>query len=632
MSSKVKVLRSTVAGKRPTGKEFGELWVNDKDKVMGYIDSGGQPVVPFALPSDIVIHKFNATVAYRPGDVVLGPDGELWIAKAAVVAGAWDATKWNHSGDSRFVNLTGDTMTGPLHVPDWSASPAGNTDDIAMNHKSVAAMIQVEQTARVREDGLKVAKAGDTMTGALNLPATAPTVATHATTKKYVDDQDALKVSKAGDTLTGALNLPTGVPTGNNAVSRTEGDKLYVNVSGDTMTGALNLPADGLTVGTNQLVVKGGNLGIGATSSSGTVTVQATGGPSLALRRDLQIPGENTLGNLSFLGRYDASTYGTGASISAVGQHGSAWSSTSTPAYLSFNTTAVGSTTPTEKMRVDSSGNLGLGVTPSGWISAYSAIDLGTTGAVYGRNDSSVEVSLTANAYRNSAGNWVYKLTDHAGQFGYDTSGAWNWKTAPSGTAGAPITFKQAMTLDESGNLGLGGAIGFEINGARRAAISADRHTAAGQLTDLVFATMGANRMWLDYQGDLTINGSTATKASGTTWANPSDARLKDNIQPFAKGLNELLKVDVKTWEYNGKGGTVAGAKGLGVIADEVMQVLPDTVDTYSAKLNPDDEEEIDIKRFDATEITWLLVNAIKEQQALITDLQTRLAALEAKS
>jgi len=62
-----------------------------------------------------------------------------------------------------------------------------------------------------------------------------------------------------------------------------------------------------------------------------------------------------------------------------------------------------------------------------------------------------------------------------------------------------------------------------------------------------------------------------------------------------------------------------------------VMQVLPDTVDTYSAKLNPDDAEEIDIKRFDATEITWLLVNSIKEQQALITDLQTRLAALEAK-
>jgi hypothetical protein len=151
--------------------------------------------------------------------------------------------------------------------------------------------------------------------------------------------------------------------------------------------------------------------------------------------------------------------------------------------------------------------------------------------------------------------------------------------------------------------------------------------------TEMVFYTGPTpdKSMTLDPSGNLTIAGATATKASGTAWAVSSDVRLKDNIQPFAKGLNELLKVDVKTWEYNGKGGTVAGTKGLGVIADEIMQVLPDTVNTYSAKLNPDDVEDTDIKRFDATEITWLLVNAVKEQQALITDLQTRLAALEAK-
>lgn len=40
----------------------------------------------------------------------------------------------------------------------------------------------------------------------------------------------------------------------------------YVNVTGDTMSGTLTLPANGLTVGTNQLVVSGGNVGIGTTS------------------------------------------------------------------------------------------------------------------------------------------------------------------------------------------------------------------------------------------------------------------------------------------------------------------------------------------------------------------------------
>jgi len=130
---------------------------------------------------------------------------------------------------------------------------------------------------------------------------------------------------------------------------------------------------------------------------------------------------------------------------------------------------------------------------------------------------------------------------------------------------------------------------------------------------------------------DLVLVGSTAQKATGTTWSNPSDQRLKNNIRDYTKGLAELMQVRVCEWEYNGKGGTVEGTKGLGVIADEVMVVLPDTVGTYEAKLNADDEKATDIKKFDATEITWLLVKTVQEQQAVIADLINRVAALESK-
>ncbi|MBU4257706.1 carbohydrate binding domain-containing protein, partial [Patescibacteria group bacterium] len=54
------------------------------------------------------------------------------------------------------------------------------------------------------------------------------------------------------------LNLGGGVTT--------DTDNAYVNVSGDTMTGTLNLPANGLVAGTNQLVLSGGNVGIGTTA------------------------------------------------------------------------------------------------------------------------------------------------------------------------------------------------------------------------------------------------------------------------------------------------------------------------------------------------------------------------------
>ena len=135
--------------------------------------------------------------------------------------------------------------------------------------------------------------------------------------------------------------------------------------------------------------------------------------------------------------------------------------------------------------------------------------------------------------------------------------------------------------------------------------------------------------MRIDGSVNFLITGSTATKASGTTWANPSDERLKDNIRDYDKGTAELMQVRVREWEYNGKGGTVEGTKGLGVVADEVVLVLPNTVDTYEAKLESDDEENTDIKRFDATEITWLLVKTVQEQQALIEQLTARLEALE---
>jgi hypothetical protein len=90
------------------------------------------------------------------------------------------------------------------------------------------------------------------------------------------------------------------------------------------------------------------------------------------------------------------------------------------------------------------------------------------------------------------------------------------------------------------------------------------------------------------------------------------------------------MQVRVCEWEYNGMGGTVQGRRGLGVIADEIMTVLPNTVENYKAKLNADDEEPTEIKKFDATEITWLLVKTVQEQQVALAKLTTRVAALEA--
>jgi hypothetical protein len=123
--------------------------------------------------------------------------------------------------------------------------------------------------------------------------------------------------------------------------------------------------------------------------------------------------------------------------------------------------------------------------------------------------------------------------------------------------------------------------------------------------------------------------GGNAYKPGGGSWSANSDIRLKNNVRDYNKGTAELMQIRVREWEHNGKGGIQAGYKGLGVVADEIELVLPGTVHTYEGKLNPEDEETTDIKSVNATEITWLLVKTVQEQQAKIEALTARLEALE---
>ena len=121
---------------------------------------------------------------------------------------------------------------------------------------------------------------------------------------------------------------------------------------------------------------------------------------------------------------------------------------------LSTNPLTFG-TNNTEQMRLDSSGNLGLGVTPSAW-SSIKAIEL-PNGVALGAFSASAAPNayLVTNAFFNGT-NWIYKINGAATEYTQTSSGYFAWFNAPSGTAGNAITFTQAMTLDASGNLGVG--------------------------------------------------------------------------------------------------------------------------------------------------------------------------------
>jgi hypothetical protein len=146
--------------------------------------------------------------------------------------------------DTRFVNVTGDTMTGSLAMSSNNITGvnsvqglvAPTSDDHAANKKYVDDEVADEAAARVANDALQVTKAGDSMSGNLTMTSPAkviqnqaPTSGDDLTNKTYVDNATTTlnndKVSKSGDTMTGALTLPNADPTNGNHATR----KTYVD-------------------------------------------------------------------------------------------------------------------------------------------------------------------------------------------------------------------------------------------------------------------------------------------------------------------------------------------------------------------------------------------------------------------
>jgi hypothetical protein len=118
------------------------------------------------------------------------------------------------------------------------------------------------------------------------------------------------------------------------------------------------------------------------------------------------------------------------------------------------STTNGGTTYTTPVMVLDTSGNLGLGVTPSAWSASWKAFQFGSVGAAFSNTGNAI---WSGNEYLDAAGVPTYITTQYALRYRQDVgSGYHAWFTSASGTAGNTISFTQAMTLDASGNLGVG--------------------------------------------------------------------------------------------------------------------------------------------------------------------------------
>jgi hypothetical protein len=250
------------------------------------------------------------------------------------------------------------------------------------------------------------------------------------------------------------------------SADNTDGPKLRIANNGNTLSNGQLIGGIDFFNGDDSGEGVGAYIYSYTTDSIGQASGQdlrfATGGTTERMRLDSS--GLLTVGNTSPAGSSQITAYGASNGQIAV-QNSTNWSrflQNANNLYIdngvggsAGNTIFRGSSSTIELMRLDSSGNLGLGFTPSAWGSNARGINITNYGSVSG-NSNTGTASLAANAYEYTDNGWKRTNATSAGLYQISYTGAHTWSQGVASTANSIITFTQAMTLDASGNLGLG--------------------------------------------------------------------------------------------------------------------------------------------------------------------------------
>ena len=272
---------------------------------------------------------------------------------------------------------------------------------------------------------------------------------------------------------------------------------------------------------------------------------------------------------------------------------------------LALYTTASG--TSTERMRIDSSGNVGIGTaSPSSFGANFKILEL--------------------QAGSSSAGGGYY-LTGNGtvtAQLGVDTL------TSYIGTRTAhPVAFTttntERMRIDSSGCL----VVNSTAKISNTTYLSVQGSTAASNIfeqKDTGTSYASGNYYQVYFNSSNAVAGGIAHNAAGTVAFNTSsDARLKENIVNAPSVLDKVLAAQVRSFDWKEDKHHVE----YGFIAQELYNHLPEAVGK-----GDDADELVGFKgtwQVEYGRLTPMLIKAIQEQQAIITSLTDRITALEAK-
>jgi hypothetical protein len=271
----------------------------------------------------------------------------------------------------------------------------------------------------------------------------------------------------------------------------------------------------------------------------------------------------------------------------------------------------------TERMRIDSSGRVGIGCTPAAGI----ALDVANSGILRIRSTGSeggqIDINNSSDA---STGMTIDVAGTDVGRI-FQANNNCNMQIGQLVGTGGQINFYTASTLratiDSSGTLLVGITSNLYSNaklavynttGGIGGIVVGYGSTAGQYRTQYLFGSNG------HYYFDSGTNA--AYLSSAGAWTNASDARLKNSIVDIQHGLSAVMNTKPRSYKMNNLDGNY-----IGFVAQELQIVIPEVV-------SGDPEKHLGV---DYGSLVAVAFKAIQEQQALIESLTTRLTALEQK-
>jgi hypothetical protein len=393
-------------------------------------------------------------------------------------------------------------------ISEFSATPGDNTDIDGIDIAEGCAPSGINNAIRELMAQLK-----DMQTGASGDTFTLTTV---NSTTVDTTNLEATNLKAKDGTAAGSIANTTGVVTLASSVLTT------ADINGGTVDGT-TIGASSASTGAFTTLASNG----ATTFTAGTASTSTTTGTAVIT------------GGLGVSGRINAANFD-----GIVGANTAAAVSSTNLAYTGTLTGGTGVVNlGSGQVYKDASGNVGIGVTPNAWGAGYKVIQIGSAGSIWSPTAASSQMLFNANSYFDGS---VYRYinTNSASDY-FQNAGSHTWRTAPSGTAGNVISFSQAMTLDSSGNLGIG-----------TSSPSQKLHVVGSILTTP--STWGSSGTGAVYLGD-TNNYVSSTFGGSTTFAGFGGLTFGTT----SSGYSEKMRLDFS-------GNLLVGTTSTNPIADRV--------------------------------------------------------------